>query len=150
MTNYAHATISKRQVAGILLMAAGWGWVGGNFVPDNPVYLYNALAHFLPILLLLGLSVHFFRGTPPGNPSGSKASWISIGLTVFAVVSLLSTIVLILVGVSNPDPDAIGVKTLPDWVPTIILITGTVFWLTSLIPAREAEARRAADSQSPQ
>ncbi len=147
MMTHTHSNISKRQVAGILLMAAGWGWVGGNFVPDNPVYLYNALVHFVPILLLLGLGVPFFQGMHAGNASNSGTGWVNIGLTVFAAISLLGTIVLIALGLSNPDPDAIGVKRLPDWVPTIILITGTVLWLASLIPVRHEEARRAANNQ---
>ncbi len=147
MMTRTHTNISKRQVAGILLMAAGWGWVGGNFVPDNPVYLYNALAHFVPILLVLGLGIPFFQGMLQGS-SSSGAARASIWLTIFAVVSLLSTFVLIVLGLSNPDPNAIGVKTMPDWVPTIILISGTVFWLASLIPVRREESKRAASSQS--
>ncbi len=148
MTTCTHTTISKRQVAGILLMAAGWGWIGGNFVPDNSVYLYNALAHFVPILLLLGLAIQFFQGMLQGSSSSSGGGRASIGLTLFAVVSLLGTVVLIVLGLSNSDPDAIGVKTLPDWVPTIILITGTVLWLTSLVPIRHAKVEKVADIKS--
>ncbi len=128
-------SILIRQIAGILLMAAGWGWVGGNFVPDNQVYLYNALAHFVPILLLLALSLRFFAEVYIQEAAGAHTEWGSIGLGLFAVISLLSTIVLIFLGLSNPDPDAIGVKTLPDWFSTIILDLGTLLWLTTLIPA---------------
>ncbi len=125
--------IFVRQVAGIVLMAAGWGWVGGNFVPDNQVYLYNALAHLVPILLLLALSLRFFAEVSVQDAARLHIGWGSMGLSLFAVLSLLSTIILIFIGLNNPDPDAIGVKTLPDWFSTIILDLGTLLWLATLI-----------------
>ncbi len=127
--------IFSMQVAGILLMAAGWGWVGGNFVPDNQIYLYNALAHLVPILLLLVLTLRFFADAAVPDAGGTHTAWGRVGLNLFAVLSLLGTLILILIGLSSPDPDAIGVKTLPDWFSTIILDLGTLLWLTTLIPS---------------
>lgn len=144
-TNKANS-IFARQVIGIVLMAAGWGWIGGNFVPDNQVYFYNALAHFVPILLLMALSLRFFAEAGLGDTASSRTEWGSIGLSVFAAGSLLSTIILIFLGASNSNPDAIGVKTLPDWFSTIILDLGTIIWMTTLIPSAHVDTGSTAAS----
>jgi hypothetical protein len=44
--------------------------------------------------------------------------------------------VLIVLGVTNPDPNSVGVHTLEDWFPVVILNTGTLLWLATLILAR--------------
>lgn len=121
---------SIQQIAGIVLLAAGWGWVGGNFTPSNAP-LWNFLLHCISIVILLILSIGFFRA--PAQVEGSQRGWI-IGLHVFSVITLIALIVLIILGQNNPDPNAVGVKTLADWVPTTIVGLGAIVWLTTLLP----------------
>jgi hypothetical protein len=120
-----------RQVAAVLVMAAGWGWMNGNFGADNSIYLYNALIHAMPLVILLVLALRFFRSQAVGPT----------GLTVYSVVCLVLAAIGIVLGVTNPDPNAFGVKTLPDWFATLILVSGCLLWLTTLLPARSAETR---------
>ena len=61
MNIHSQNAILKRQLAAIILMAAGWGWICGNFV--QPVtYTFGIVAdilHVLPLVALLLLSMAF-------------------------------------------------------------------------------------------
>ncbi len=135
MTKTQQSTFS-RKVAAILIMAMGWGWIDGNFVPDNQWYLFNALLHCIPLAILLALGLHFFRHTGQELPGQRNT-----GLTIFAVISLISLVVLIILGASNPDPNAVGVKTPPDWFPTVLLAIGSLLWLATALPGSHRTAR---------
>ncbi len=129
-------SIFSRKVAAVLIMAMGWGWIDGNFVPDDPRYFYNALLHCIPLVILLALGLRFFRYSGQELPGQRNT-----GLTIFAVFSLIGLVVMIILGASNPDPNAVGVKTLPDWFPTILLAIGSLLWLTTLLPGSRSTTR---------
>lgn len=134
MTNTQNI-VSKCQVAAILLMTAGWGWIGGNFTPsDAPIW--NFLLHCIPILLLLVMGTQVFRMSDAHQQAETTTGRANLGVSIFAIVSIVGCIVLIALGASNPDPNAVGVKTFADWFPTIILNIGTFLWLGTLIVAR--------------
>jgi surface polysaccharide O-acyltransferase-like enzyme len=126
--------VFSAKVAAIFIMAVGWGWIDGNFVPDDTTYLYNALIHCIPLIILLILTLRFFRLSGNGGMGRSNR-----GLTIFAITTLIALIVLIGLGASNPDPNAVGVKTLPDWFPTIIQASGCLLWLVTQILSRRSE-----------
>ncbi len=136
MMTKTQQSIFSRKVAAILIMAIGWGWIDGNFIPDNPGYWFNALLHCIPLAILLALGLRFFRFTGQELPGQRNT-----GLTIFAVISLISLGVMILLGASNPDPNAVGVKTLPDWFPTVLLALGSLTWLTTLLPGSQRNAK---------
>ena len=146
MTN-TEKVISRLQVAAIILMAAGWGWIGGNFTPSDAP-LWNFLLHTIPILLLLVLSLGFFRVPDAHQRARSHAGWATVGISIFAGIAIIGQIVGIILGASNPDPNAFGVKTLADWVPSVIVMLGSLVWLATLIPALRgnAEARTASNN----
>ncbi len=138
MTNL-HGFISKLQVAAILLMTAGWGWTSGNFTPADAPFI-NPLLHAIPVLLLLvmGIQVLSMRGThDAGEPN---ASWAIVGMSVLAVISIIGCIVMIALGVINPDPNSVGVHSLEDWFPVVIVNMGNLLWLATLVPARHRVA----------
>lgn len=137
MTNTQNFTF-KLQIVALILMAAGWGWAGGNFSSGMP--LWNVLLHCIPILLLLiiGLQIFRVRGTNQGAESHARGA--EIGMTVFTVVTIISTTVLVILGVSNSDPNSVGVHNLWDWFPTILLYMSALLWLATLIPARRVQA----------
>ncbi|HEX6480775.1 MAG TPA: hypothetical protein VF043_18200 [Ktedonobacteraceae bacterium] len=127
-----------RQIAGIILLAAGWGWAGANFTPSDSQW-WNYLLHAIPILLLLVLSLGFFSGSGDHERAGSNGGWASIGLSIIAGISFIGYIVGIILGTSNPN-SAYGISTFGDWVAAIILILGGLSWLTTLIPVRRDNA----------
>jgi len=127
--------IFKLRVVAITLMMAGWGWAAGNFTPSGAPFL-NPLLHCVPILLLLVLVLQFFRAPGDRQGIGSHARGAIGGISIFAAVTIIGAIMMIVLGASNPDPNAVGVKTLEDWFPTVIMLTGTILWLGTLIPVR--------------
>ena len=130
-----------------MLMTAGWGWSGGNFTPqDAPIW--NYLAHCVPIVLLLILGLQLFRvrGTYQGVESSARGAMI--GISIFAVISIIGAIVMVVLAATNPDPNSVGVHSFADWFAVILLNIGTFLWLATLIPARRAtaEARTASNA----
>jgi predicted acyltransferase len=127
-----------RQIMGITLLAAGWGWAGVNFTPPDSLW-WNYLLHAIPILLLLVFSLGFFSVADGHERAGSNAGWASIGLNIFAGISFFGFIAGIILGISNPH-SAYGISTIGDWVAAVILILGGLLWLTTLIPVRRDNA----------
>jgi hypothetical protein len=132
MTINTQTSNLKLRVAAIVLMAAGWGWISGNFV--QPVtYTFGIIAdilHVLPLVALLLLSMAFFRtsDTLPGTVTTSKGA--RMGISIIALVAF------IILGALNPDPNSVGVHSFEDWMPVIVLGAGTLLWLVALVPLR--------------
>lgn len=133
MTNTTNI-IFKLQVVAILVLTAGWGWSAGNFTPAGAPFL-NPLLHCIPIVLLLVLGLQFFRAPADLQRAGSHTRGAIVGISIFAALTIIGCIVMIALGASNPDPNAVGVKTLEDWFPTAINLAGSFLWLATLIPA---------------
>jgi hypothetical protein len=56
---------------------------------------------------------------------------------VLAAVLFVASVILVVYGFLNPDPNSVGVHSLQDWIPTIITNIGTILWfvLVVLFPA---------------
>lgn len=147
-STYARAGVSGRQIAGIILMAGGWGWISGNFVDPFFPFFFGGLIdvlHFLPVVLLLLLTMRFVRMSGIQVQAGAGASGARTGISLVAIFSILACTVFVLLGVTNPDPNSLGVHTFEDLLPVIALNAGTLLWLSTLIPLRR-DAGRAATS----
>jgi uncharacterized protein YhhL (DUF1145 family) len=138
VANVSNAT-SKLKVAAVVLMAAGWGWIGGNFTPVG-ASIGNYLLHCISIVLLLIMSMQMFRLAGSHQRAEAHTGWVNIAMSIFAVVSIIGCIVLITLGIVNPDPNSVGVHNFADWFPTIILNMGTFLWLATMIPVRRGTA----------
>jgi hypothetical protein len=145
-TQVTHSTrgrsdVSDRQIAGVILMAAGWGWISGNFVdPFLPFFFggFIDLVHFVPAVVLLLLSMRFFRASAIEVREGGGPSGAHTGISIVAVFSILACALFVILGLSNPDPNSLGVHTIEDWLPVIVLNAGTFLWLSTLVRARRA------------
>ena len=127
--------ISKLQIIAVVLMIAGLGWSGGNFTPqDAPAW--NYLLHCIPVVLLLIISLLLFQMRDETRQGAANIGRTKLTLSIFSVVVIIGTIVMIVLGSTNPDPNAIGVKTFADWLPTSILNLGTLLWLGTAFFAR--------------
>lgn len=125
-----------RQVAAIFLMAAGWGWNAGNFVqPTNTSWgpIVDIL-HALPLAILLPLALRLIGA----GMAGTVARGARNGITALALFAIILSTVMIVLGATNPDPNSVGVHTLADWMPVIVLNAGTLLWVGSLLFARRA------------
>lgn len=133
--------VSERQVAAVILMAAGWGWISGNFVDPFLPFFFGGLidlVHFVPAAILLLLSMRYFHasGIEVRESAGPGGAGARTGISVVAVFSILACAVFVLLGMINPDPNAVGVHTIEDWLPVIVLNAGTFLWLSTLVRAR--------------
>ncbi len=130
--------ISKLQISALVLMTAALGWTGGNFTPqDSPAW--NYLLHCIPIVLLLVFSLFMFR-MRDDQQGATSIRRTRIAVSVFVTLSIIGTIVMIVLGANNPDPNAVGIKTFADWVPVVILNMGNLLWLGTLVFARRPHA----------
>ncbi len=128
--------LTRWHVASVLLMATGWGWINGNFV--QPVASgWGAIAdgfHLLPFIALLWLTINYFHTAVVGKrPRGSR-----LGITIVAIFSILACAVFVLAGVTNPDPNSVGVHTFEDAMPVIVLVLGTLLWIATLFRKQPA------------
>ena len=135
---HTHATaqaVSSLQVGAILLAAAGWGWIAGNFVqPTNTPWGVGAdILHAIPLALVLAFGLRYIGA----GLRGSLARGARAGLTAVAIYGVLGCAVMIVLGAINPDPNSVGVHSPQDWMPVIVLNAGTLLWLGTLIFGRE-------------
>lgn len=128
--------ISKLQITAILLLFAGWGWSGGNFTPSDAPFI-NPLLHCIPLVLLMLLSLPILRLRSVPQSAAANIKWNLIGISIFAVIGIIGATVLVILGATNPDPNAVGVKTLEDWFPTVMMYAGNFLWLGMLLLSRQ-------------
>ena len=118
---------SRLQIAAIVILAAGIGWLNGNFIqPIPPLWGFIVdLLHLLPLIVLVPLAMSLLsRGVTRG---------VRNGVTGVAVFMLLVCAVFIALGVTNPDPSSVGVHDLTDWAVVASVGAGAALWLTSLL-----------------
>ena len=138
MSQHTRNFVSQLQISAMIIIAAAAGWSGGNFSADLP--LWNMLLHCMPIVLLAIIGAQMLRVRGTHQDGEARARGAEIGMTVLIVVLILGSTVLVILGVTNPDPNAVGVHSLGDWFSTILMYLGTLLWLATLIPARRSRA----------
>lgn len=137
-TNTQNLT-SKLQIAAVVLMLAGSGWSGGNFTPQGAP-LSNYLLHCVSIVLLLLLSFQLFGVRDTSLVAAAHIGRVKTGVSILAIVGIIGCIIMIVLGASNPDPNAVGVKTFADWFPTVMLNIGNLLWLGTMFFAHRKHA----------
>ncbi len=131
---------SKLQIAAIVLMLAGSGWSGGNFTPQGAP-LWNYLLHCVSIILLLFLCTQLFGIRDMSLQAATHIGRIKAGVSILAIVGIIGCIIMIVLGATNPDPNAVGVKNFADWFPTIMLSIGNFLWLATVLFAQRGQAQ---------
>ena len=141
-------------MAAIVIMATGFGWVGGNFATGTdtvPVKLAITAGH-----LVFPAALAVLAGLLTANPESPAARRV---VTAVAWLSVLFAAVSTGYALANPNPDAFGPHNLADYTAIVILLAGAVLWLLHrlLRPARprpphaagEQPAARGPPSQAP-
>lgn len=129
--SYKRDATSRLEAAALLILASGWGWIGGNFSqPDFAIgtqILITAL-HALPCLIAVVLGALYLVAP--------AASWGRTGVTAFALLSAVALAVIIPLGVTNPDPNSFGPHNFADYVPVGLLLVGIGAWFVSQLRRR--------------
>ena len=107
----------------ILLLAAGYGWAGGHYIPgDAPLWAYAF--QFGMLLLLFVLATGFIKAT-----SQSRLKRNIVGLTIYAALTLVINIANIVRGIEQGGHYG-SKNTFADLVPIMLIITGDILWLS--------------------
>ncbi|GAC1405155.1 MAG: hypothetical protein NVS4B12_20530 [Ktedonobacteraceae bacterium] len=138
-TNTQNLT-SKLQITAVVLMLAGSGWCGGNFTPAGAP-IWNYLLHCVSIVLLLFLCFQLFGVRDTYLEAASHIGRVKAGVSILAIVGIIGCIIMIVLGASNPNPNAVGVKTFADWFPTIMLSIGNFLWLGTVLFAHRGQTK---------
>jgi len=130
-------------MAAIVIMATGYGWVGGNFSTATdtlPVKLAVALGH-----LIFPAALAVLAGLLAANPRSARARR---AVTAVAWLSVLFAAVSTAYALANPNPDAFGPHNFADYAAIVILLAGAVLWLLHrAVPTAPRRPRTAAGKQ---
>lgn len=140
MTTTKETSLFKLQTVAILVAMAGWGWIAGNFAASfDPLWVgvVTTIGHFLPIVLLLIFGFQFFSAFAMHQNGVATSNWGRVGITVLAILAILGSIVMIVLGASNSNPNAVGVKSPSDFIAVIVLNIGGLLWLATLLFSRQ-------------
>ncbi|HSY77336.1 MAG TPA: hypothetical protein VK890_10790 [Bacteroidia bacterium] len=119
----------KIQCAAIILIAAGYGWAGGHYIPANStIFAYVFQLVVLATLLLLAIT---FLSLPENKRY--SPNWAKKGLTIFSIASFIINVANIIHGAFNSDPSSFGShNSFADLVPIVFLIIGSGLWVITV------------------
>lgn len=118
------------RVWAILLLAAGYGWAGGHFIPADArpeAYAFQCVM----LTILFFFSVTFLKTSMGLSKHVPQEKPTLLPLTVFAVVTLLINVANIIHGALKPGPYG-SHNTLSDLVPITLIMAGDMLWLLTL------------------
>ena len=126
--------IYKIRCASIIIIAAGYGWAGGHYIPVNSSIIAYSF-QLIVIVVLLVLGVKFLS---LAENEKHKSNWSIKGLTIFSALSLLINILNIIHGFFNNSINSFGShNTFADLVPIALIIIGTGLWLVTTIQKKK-------------
>ena len=113
----------------ILLLAAGYGWAGGHYIPvDAPLWAYAF--QFCMLFVLFVLATGFVKAaTSLKATSPSRLRRNIVGLTIYTVLTLIINIANIIRGIEQGGHYG-SKNTFADLVPIMLIITGDILWLS--------------------
>jgi predicted permease len=132
-------------MAAIVVMATGFGWVGGNFSTATdtlPVKLAITLGHlvFPAALAVLAGLLTANQESPAARRAVTAVAWLGV---LFVAVSTGYAL-------GNPNPDAFGPHNAADYTAVVILLAGAVLWLLHPFVSRTPQRRpRTAAAEKP-
>jgi hypothetical protein len=143
----ADGGMSPLGMGAIVIMAAGFGWVGGNFSTATDALAVKVaitlghLAFPVALAVLAGLLI-----ANPHSPGVGRA------VTIVAWLGVLFMAVSTGYALANPDPNAFGPHNFADYTAIVILLAGALLWLlrrllTLAVPRRPHRA--ASESPAP-
>jgi hypothetical protein len=121
------------RICALFLLAAGYGWAGGHFIPaDAPLWAY--LFQFVMLFLLVLFALYYLKAMA-GLSGGlsSRRPWSMTALTVYSVLTLLINAANIIRGAGGGGPYG-SHNTFADLVPIGLIMGGDILWLLTLLP----------------
>ena len=124
------------RCAAVILLAAGYGWAGGHFIPagSSPwAYVFQ----FVILLLLLIFGLGFLTAATGESVAPGRLRWNTRALSIFAGLTLIINLANIVQGATGKS--AYGShNSFGDLVPIGMIIAGDVIWLLTILPVGAA------------
>ena len=138
-TSAARTAVSRLEVAAILLLMAGDGYINGNFIQptDSGFGVFIDIVHFLPLAALLWLGIELLRPTDEASAATARQRGLRVGVTLLAVVAAIACLAMIGLGAFAPSL-GVGVQAFSDWLAVILAGGGAVLWFVTLFYGRRA------------
>ncbi len=132
-------TVSRLEVAAILLLMAGDGYINGNFIqPINVGWgVFIDVVHFIPLAILLWLGIELMRTVDEAGTATNRRRGLRIGVTIMAVIAAITSLVMIGLGALDPSL-GVGVQGFSDWLAVILAGGGAILWFVTLFQGRRA------------
>ncbi len=132
-------TVSRLEVAAILLLMAGDGYINGNFIqPINVGWgVFIDVVHFIPLAILLWLGIELMRTVDEAGTATNRRRGLRIGVTIMAVIAAITSLVMIGLGALDPSL-GVGVQEFSDWLAVILAGGGAILWFVTLFQGRRA------------
>ena len=136
-TSATRTSLSRLEVAGILLMMAGDGYINGNFIQPITVGwgAFIDVVHLIPLAILLWLGIELLRLTDESGAATTRRRGLRLGVTMLAALIALTCLAMIALGVFAPSL-GVGVQEFSDWLAVILGGGGALLWFISLFPGR--------------
>ena len=132
-------TVRRSEAVALLLMASAWGWNGGNFSQPNldlATQVFITALHYVPVALVVSLGALLLVEPSP--------AWTRRTISVVAAIGTLALAVIVVIGITNPDPNSFGPHNFADYVPVFLVATGIATWFGS-----QLRRRRTAETAAP-
>lgn len=138
-TSTTRATVSRLEVAAILLLMAGDGYINGNFI--QPITagwgVFIDVMHFLPLVALLWIGIELLRPVDGAGAAIARRRGLRAGVTILAALAAITCLVMIGLGIFAPRL-GIGVQEFSDWLAVILAGGGAMLWFAALAIGRRA------------
>lgn len=125
--------IKRSEAVALLLLASAWGWNGGTFSqPDLDLgsQIFITALHYLPVALIVVLGGMLVAAPRP--------NWVRTAISIVAGIGSLALAIIVVIGISNPDPNSFGPHNFADYVPVGLLVIGLGTWFYSQIQRPQA------------
>jgi hypothetical protein len=118
------------RFAAIILIAAGYGWADGHYIPANSSILTDLLQFILiAATLIMGIT---YLSIP--EKEMYKSNWSITGLSIFLIISSLINIYNIIHGAHHSGATSFGSpNNFGGLMPVALLITGNGLWVVTMV-----------------
>lgn len=117
------------RCASIIIVAAGYGWAGGHYIPaDSSLLAYVFQFVVISTILIMGLA--YLTTT---EQASYKSNWAVKGLSIFSALMFVVNVANIIHGAYTTDKNSPGShNSFADLVPIALILAGTGLWLITI------------------
>jgi hypothetical protein len=128
----------KIRCAAIILIAAGYGWAGGHYIPAH----FSIEAYIFQLIIIVAILIMGIRSLSISVNGGHTSNWSVKGLSIFSVLLLLLNILNIIHWGRNFSTNSFGLhNNFADLVPIVLLMAGNGLWVTTIVQSTRHDTK---------